>query len=75
METRVKLDRSLREAAKLTQDGLAEQLGIDRSTVAKWEAGDALPRAAMMPKIAAILGCSMDALLCPDSEENAQTTV
>lgn len=71
---KVRLDRRLRNAAKLTQDGLAEKLGVDRSTVAKWETGDALPRAAMLLKIASILGCSMDVLLCPNSEETAQTT-
>lgn len=69
---KVKLDRSLRDAAKLTQDGLAEKLGVDRSTVAKWETGDALPRAAMLPRIASVLGCSIDALLCPNSEETAR---
>ena len=71
---KMKLDRGLREAAKLTQDALAEKLQIDRSTVAKWETGDALPRAAMLPKIASILGCSIDALLCPAGEETAQTS-
>ena len=45
---KMRLDRGLRDAAKLTQDGLAEKLGVDRSTVAKWETGDALPRAAML---------------------------
>lgn len=69
---KMKLDRALRDAAKLTQDGLAEKLGVDRSTVAKWETGDALPRAGMLPKIASILGCSIDALLCPSGEETAQ---
>ena len=69
-----KLDSGLRNAAKLTQDGLAEKLGVDRSTVAKWETGDALPRAGMLPNIASILKCSVDDLLCPISEETAQAT-
>jgi transcriptional regulator with XRE-family HTH domain len=69
---KMKLDRALRDAAKLTQDGLAEKLGVDRSTVAKWETGDALPRAGMLPKIASIFGCSIDDLFCPASEETAQ---
>ena len=70
---KVRLDRGLRDAAKLTQEGLAEKLGVDRSTVAKWETGDALPRTATLPKIASVLGCSIDALLCPMGEETAQT--
>jgi transcriptional regulator with XRE-family HTH domain len=68
---RVRLDRALRDAVNLTQDGLAEKLGVDRSTVAKWETGDALPRAAMLPRLASILGCSMDDLFCPIGEETA----
>lgn len=67
-----KFDKALREAANLTQEALAKQLDIDRSTVAKWETGDALPRAGMLPKLATILGCPMDALLCPAGEETAQ---
>jgi len=67
-----KLDSGLRDAANLTQNGLAEKLGVDRSTVAKWETGDALPRAGMLPRIASILRCSVDDLLCPVSEETAQ---
>lgn len=69
---KMKLDRGLREAAKLTQDALAEKLKIDRSTVAKWETGDALPRAGMLPQIASILKCSIDDLFCPVCEETAQ---
>lgn len=69
---KLKLDSGLREAAKLTQDALAEKLRVDRSTVAKWETGGALPRAGMLPKIASILGCSIDALFCPAGEETAQ---
>lgn len=66
-----KLDKGLREAMKLTQDDLAKKLDVDRSTVAKWETGDALPRAGMLPRIAFVLGCPIDALLCPLSEETA----
>lgn len=66
---KVKLNRSLREAAKLTQDGLAAKLGVDRSTVTKWETGDALLRASLLPIIASIFGCSIDDLLCQNCEE------
>lgn len=41
---------------------LAAQLNIDVSTIAKWETGDSLPRAALLPKIADLLHCSIDAL-------------
>ena len=69
---KIKMDSALRDKAKLTQEELAEKLGVDRSTVTKWETGGALPRASMLPKIASILGCAIDDLFCPASEETAQ---
>lgn len=52
-----------RKAAGITQNELADTLRIDRSTVAKWETGKAYPRAALLPKIAQVLGCTIDELL------------
>lgn len=51
-----------RELTGITQNGLAEALGVDRSAIAKWETGKALPRADKIPKIAEILNCSTDDL-------------
>lgn len=55
----------IREQNNLTQEKLASRLGVDRSTVAKWETGEALPRAGKLPELARILGCSVDDLLGP----------
>lgn len=52
-----------REKIGLTQDQLAEKLGVDRSTVAKWETGKSHPRIFLLPKISVILGCTVDELL------------
>lgn len=57
--------KEAREAAGLTQDALARELGVGRSTVAMWETGEALPRAGKLPELARILGCSVDDLLGP----------
>ena len=46
-----------------TQAELAELLAVDRSTVTKWETGQSLPRAELLPKIAQILNCTTDELL------------
>lgn len=51
-----------RKAAGMTQVAFAAAIGIDRSTVAKWETGKAYPRADMLPDIAMALGCTIDAL-------------
>ena len=40
----------LREKAGMTQIELADKLGVDRSSVAKWECGDTNPRTTMKPK-------------------------
>jgi transcriptional regulator with XRE-family HTH domain len=36
--------RSIRQAAGVTQHELADELGIDRVTVARWELGERTPR-------------------------------
>lgn len=52
----------LRKRAGLTQLNLAEHLNVDRSTVAKWESGEVMPTADKLPRIAKVLGCSIDDL-------------
>lgn len=54
--------RQHREGLKLSQERLAELLGIDRSAVAKWETGKAMPTADKLPELARILGCTIDDL-------------
>ncbi len=46
----------------MSQAALAESLGVDNSTVAKWESGGVYPRAQLLPQIARILGCTIDEL-------------
>jgi transcriptional regulator with XRE-family HTH domain len=43
-------------------------MGIDRSAIAKWETGAAMPRADKLTELAKILGCTVDELLI-DGEE------
>lgn len=51
-----------RIAIGITQDQLAEKLGVDRSTVAKWELGKSYPRTSLLPRISEVLGCTVDEL-------------
>ena len=44
-------------------------LNVDRSTIAKWETGEAMPRADKLPEIAKILGCTIDDLFEGDGDE------
>jgi transcriptional regulator with XRE-family HTH domain len=51
-----------RKAVGFSQEGLAERLGIDRSTVARWEAGENEPLPWLRPKLARVLQVSVDQL-------------
>ena len=51
-----------RRAVGLTQESLAEQLGVERSTIVRWEAGDTEPLPSIRPSLARALDVSMDHL-------------
>lgn len=55
----------------MTQADLAGALGVDPSTVAKWESEKAYPRADLLPKIASLLGCTIDELYADEPEKEA----
>ena len=54
--------RDLRESAGLTQGELASELGVDRSSVTKWETGKSKPRTEDLPRLAEVLQCSVNDL-------------
>lgn len=60
-----------RMRAGLRQEDIAEKLGIDRSAVAKWEAGESLPRADKLPQLARLLNCTVDELLGDGERDSA----
>ncbi len=55
--------RKLRLAHKLTQEKLADFLGVSFQAVSKWERGDTVPDIFMLPAIASFFGVSVDYLL------------
>lgn len=55
--------KALRKARKISQQQLAAKLYVDRSTVARWETGTRIPDTALLPKLAAELGCDTATLL------------
>ena len=54
--------RALRKRADLTQVQLARLLGIRQPSVAAWEAGKKGPRHDKMPRLATVLGCTINEL-------------
>lgn len=59
--------QSRRKACGLTQEQLAERLGVSRQTVAKWESGETAPDLGNGAALAEALGVSLDALVRYDS--------
>ncbi len=58
-----------RKRMKLTQDQLAEQLGITAQAVSKWENDQSCPDITMLPRLAKIFGITTDQLLGTDPEQ------
>ena len=62
--------KSAREKSGMTQCDLAAVLGVDQSTVSLWEVGKTQPRAKLLPRLADVLGCTVDELLTPDAPQS-----
>ena len=54
--------RQLRFKAELTQEQLAEKIGVDAQAVSKWETSAAMPDIALLPVIAETFGVTIDDL-------------
>ena len=53
----------LRRQANMTQEALAEKLGVSSQAVSKWENDLSCPDISLLPELAKILGTTTDALL------------
>ena len=51
--------------AEMTQVQLGVQMGVAQPTVAGWETEVILPRARQLPRLARVLGCSINDLFVP----------
>ncbi|MCR4562147.1 MAG: helix-turn-helix transcriptional regulator [Bacilli bacterium] len=66
--------KSLREKRKLTQDYVAEKIGISRQSVSKWENGDSEPNLATIKKLCEILSCNISELVSENKEEKPESS-
>jgi transcriptional regulator with XRE-family HTH domain len=62
----------LRTQKELSQQILANELGLKKSNVGAWEEGRAFPKQETLIKLANYFSCSIDDLLTKDISQNAQ---
>ena len=58
--------KCFRKANNLTQQELADLLGVSNKSVSRWESGVGYPDIALLVPLARALGVTVDALLCDD---------
>ncbi len=79
MATRRHRLRERRKTVGFTQERLAEQLGIDPTTVRRWESGESSPQPWLRPKLARCMGVSTERLEellsneadCPEKQDSS----
>ena len=60
----------LRKLRHLTQENVAERIGVSRQAVAKWEAGETVPDLIRSRELAELFGVSLDDLAGSGPEDN-----
>lgn len=63
----------LRKSSGLSQEQLAEQLGVSRQAISKWESGTAVPESEKLVTISNYFGVSVDYLLKDEEEAQVNT--
>ena len=52
-----------RKQKQMTQEYVAEKLGVDRTTVSKWETGENFPSIRLLLPLSRLYDCTIDELL------------
>ena len=60
----------MRKVLQLTQEDIAEKLGVTRQSVAKWESGESIPDLDKCKQLADIFGVSLDDLANYEPDDN-----
>lgn len=62
--------KELRMKKGLTQETLAEKIGVTQGVISQWEYGITSPSSAKLPKLAEVLGCGIaDLFAMPEKKE------
>lgn len=62
----------LRHKRKITQDGLADFLGVTKASVSKWENGQSYPDIMLLPRLASYFDISIDQLIGYEAQMTKQ---
>ena len=62
---------SLRKGRDMTQQQVADTLGVSNKTVSKWESGAGLPDIGALPALAALYGVTADDILAGETRPRA----
>lgn len=66
--------RELREQHGITQEELAQRLGVEPPAVSKWDRNLAFPRMDKLVAMADIFGCTVDYILGREPVQDGQNT-
>ena len=61
--------RVLRKKAGLSQNELAEKMNLGQTAISMWENGTNFPKSEMLPRLAEVLGCTIDDLFDKEGKE------
>ncbi len=64
--------QELRKAAGLTQIELANHVGVMQSVISDWERESYLPKARDLPRLANVLGCTIQDLFVPEDDADRE---
>lgn len=59
----------LRRAGGMSQENLAEKIGVSSQAVSKWENDQSCPDISLLPRLARLLGVTVDTLLTGESDQ------
>jgi len=66
--------KNKRKELKLSQEYIADQLGVSRQAVSKWETGQSEPTASNLTELATLFGISLSELVEPATYANEQAS-
>ena len=63
------LYQARKKSGPLSQENVAEKLGVSRQTISKWETDDTLPDIRLSKRLAVLYGVTLDELIDYDFDE------